>query len=110
MFFCAFDTLTVDDARGRARLAPHRFAAFDVQGVVDAIQRPVIVPKVKLFEQRAARRKILGHGTPLATGAHDVHQAVHHFPDINAPLAATTLGCRIKGAICAHSSAVTSLG
>ena len=60
--------------------------------MVDAIQRPVIVPKVKIFEQRAARREILGHGTPLATGAQDVHQAVHNFTNIDAPLAAATLG------------------
>jgi len=78
--------------------------------MVDAIQRPVIVPKVKIFEQRAARRVILGHGTPLATGAQDVHQAVHNFTNIDAPLAAATLGRGINGAICPHSSSVTSLG
>jgi len=60
--------------------------------MVDTIQRPVIVPKVKIFEQCAAWREVLGHRTPLATGAQDVHQTVHNFTDIDAPLAATTLG------------------
>ncbi len=59
-----------------------------------AIQRPVIIPKVKIFKKRTARRQILGYRPPLAAGAQDVHQAVHHFADINAPLAATTLGRR----------------
>lgn len=60
--------------------------------MVYSIQCPVIIPKVKILKQRAAWRQVLGHRTPLAAGAQDVHQAVHHFPDINAPLAATTLG------------------
>ncbi len=59
--------------------------------MVYSIQRPVIIPKVKILKQRAAWRQVLGHRTPLAAGAQDVHQAVYHFADINAPLAATTL-------------------
>ena len=54
---------------------------------MDAIQRPVIVPKIKIFEQRAARWQVLGDRPPLATGAQNVHQAVHHFTDMDAPLA-----------------------
>ena len=60
--------------------------------MMDAIQRPVIVPKIKIFEQGAARRQVLGDRPPLATGAQDVHQAVHHFTDIDAPLAAAAFG------------------
>jgi hypothetical protein len=57
-----------------------------------AIQRSVIVPKVKIFEQRAAWRKVFGDRPPLAAGAQDVHQTVHHFADIDAPFAAASFG------------------
>jgi len=59
---------------------------------MDAIQRSVIPPKVKIFEQRAARRQILGDRPPLTAGAQNVHQAVHHFTDINTTLAAPSFG------------------
>ena len=80
LFFRALYALRVDDARRRAGLAPH----------------PVTVPKVKIFKQCAARRRVLGHRRPLAAGAQDVHQAVHDFTDINAPLAAAMLGQRYQ--------------
>jgi len=108
--FRALYTLRVDDARRRADLAPHRFATFDAQSMVDAIERPIIVPKVKIFEQRAAWRQVLGHGTPLAAGAQDVHQAVDDFTDINAPLTPAMLGRWYQWRNRAHSSSVTSLG
>ena len=57
-----------------------------------AIQRSVIVPKVKIFEQRAAWRKVFGDRPPLAAGAQDVHQTVHHFADIDAPFAVASFG------------------
>ena len=64
--------------------------------MMNPIQRPVIVPKVKIFEQSAAWRQILGHRAPLTAGAQDIHQAVHDFTDIDAPLTATTLGRRYQ--------------
>ena len=60
--------------------------------MMDPIQCPVIVPKIKIFEQRAAWRQVLGDRPPLAAGAQDIHQTVHHFTDIDAPLTASTLG------------------
>ncbi len=65
--------------------------------MVDTIQRPVIVPKIEIFEQRAAWRQVLGDRAPLAARAQDVHQAVHDFTDIDAPLAPTMLGRRYQG-------------
>jgi len=64
---------------------------------MDAIQRPVIIPKIKILEQRTAWRQILGDRPPLATGAQNIHQTVHHFTDIDAPLAAPSLGRRDQG-------------
>ena len=60
--------------------------------MVDAIQRPVIIPKIKIIEQRAAWRQVLGDRSPLAAGAQDVHQTVHNFADIHAPPAPTSFG------------------
>ncbi len=60
--------------------------------MVDTIQRPVIVPKIEIFEQRAAWRQVLGDRAPLAARAQDVHQAVHDFTDIDAPPAPASLG------------------
>jgi hypothetical protein len=60
--------------------------------MMKAIQRSVIVPKVKIFEQRAAWWKVFGDRSPLATGAQDGHQTVHHFADIDAPFAPASFG------------------
>ena len=59
---------------------------------MDAIQRSVIIPKIEIVEQRAAGRQILGDRPPLAAGAQDVHQTIHDFTDIHAPLAPAALG------------------
>jgi hypothetical protein len=53
-FFRAFDTLRVDNARRRTGLPPDCRSAFDVQIMMDTVQRPVIVLKVRVFIQRAA--------------------------------------------------------
>ncbi len=65
--------------------------------MVDPVQRPVIIPKVKIFEQRTAWRQILGDRPPLAAGAQDVHQTVHDLANINAALAAASFGRRDQG-------------
>ena len=62
--------------------------------MMDAIQRSVIVPKLKITEQRAAWWQVLGDRPPLAAGAQDVHQTVHHVSDIDVPLAAAAFGRR----------------
>ena len=46
-FFCAFHALAVDDAGGGACFAFRLFATFDVERVMDAIQRAVPVPQPK---------------------------------------------------------------
>lgn len=65
--------------------------------MMDTVQRPVIVPKVKISIQRAARRKVLGDRTPLATRTQDVHQAVDHLTDVDAPFATTPFAWRDQG-------------
>jgi hypothetical protein len=59
---------------------------------MDALQRHVIIPNVKIFEQRATWGQVLGDRSPLASGAQNVHQAIHDLTYIHAPSAATSLG------------------
>jgi len=45
---------------------------------------------------RALRRKVLGQGAPLTTRAQDVHDPIHHLPDINRSFVAAGLGRRVS--------------
>ena len=91
-FFRALHALAVDDAGGGAGLTFGLLAAFDVERVVDLLQRAVVAPQTKVFVHRAARRQILRDVAPLAPGAQDIHDAVHHIAHIDAPFAAAALG------------------
>ena len=77
-FFGALDALTVDDAGGGAGFSFRPFAAFDVERVMNAIQHVIALPPNEVVMDRAARRKILRQVAPLAAGAQDEHDAVHH--------------------------------
>jgi hypothetical protein len=79
-FFSALDALAIDDARGRAGLAAEFLAALDIEGVMDAIQRPVMGPVAKVAIDRTPRWQVLGDGALLASLAQHVHQAVHQMP------------------------------
>jgi len=91
-FFRALYALTINDTPRWTGLAPHCLAASDIQGVMNALQRHVITPNVKIFEQRATWGQVLGDRSPLASGAQNVHQAIHDLTYIHAPSAATSLG------------------
>lgn len=60
--------------------------------MMDAFQRAVPAPEIKIVEQRAARRKVFRDRPPLATRAQDIHDAVHHFPQIDTASVAAALG------------------
>src|SRR5208283_2742875 len=70
--FGAFDALGIDDRCGRTGLTRGSLAAFDVEGVVDAIQRSIPAPAIEVVVYCAARGQILGDRAPLAAGAEDV--------------------------------------
>src|SRR5215471_129116 len=86
--FSALHALAVDDASGGAGLTLRFLAAFDVQCMMDPIQRAVAMPPRKIVMQRAARRKVFWDVPPLAAGAQDVHHAVHDGPHVDPPLTA----------------------
>src|ERR1700674_247155 len=87
-FFGALHALSVDDASSGAGLSFRLLAAFDVQCVMDPIQRAVANPPRKIVMQRAARRKVFWNRPPLAASAQDVHYAVHDGPHVGPPLTA----------------------
>ena len=92
--FGAFNALGVDDRCGRTGLTRGSLAAFDVEGVVDAVQRSIPAPAIEVVVYCAARGQVLGDRAPLATGAEDVHQAVDHLAQVDRPLIAARFGRR----------------
>src|SRR5262249_2106377 len=93
-FFGAFHALAVDDGSARARFAFGLLAARDIECMVDAIESAVATPKYKIVMYRALWRKVLGQCAPLTTRAQDVHDPVHHLPDINRSFVAARLDGR----------------
>src|SRR5271156_7017859 len=87
-FFSALHALAVDDTSGGAGLSFRFLAAFDVQCMMDPIQRTVAIPPRKIIMQRAARRKVFWNIAPLAPGAEDIHHAIHDRPHVRPPLPA----------------------
>ena len=78
--------------------------------MMDAIQRAVPVPQAEVIMHGASGRQILGQRAPLAAGAQNVHHAVDHLADSDAPFPPPGLPGGISGSICAHSASVRSLG
>src|SRR5581483_6132498 len=93
-FFRALDALAVDDCRRRAGLAASVLTAEDVQRMVDAVERPIIVPAAEIVVHRAPRCQVRGQRAPLTAGREDIHPPVHHCPHIDLPLVAAALGGR----------------
>jgi hypothetical protein len=89
--FRALHALAVDDRGRRVGLAPGLLPAQHVERVVDAIERPVLVPASQVVIHRAARRQVLRQRGPLAAGAQDVHHPVQYCALVDRPLVAATL-------------------
>ena len=87
-FFGALDALAIDDAGGGTGFSVRLLAAFGVERVMNAIQRAVAVPPDEVVVDRAAGWKIFRKVAPLAAGAQDIHDPVHHRAQICSPLAA----------------------
>jgi len=62
--------------------------------MMDAIQRTLPVPQAEVIMHRASGWQVLGKIAPLAAGAQNVHHAVDHLADIDAPFAAAGLARR----------------
>jgi hypothetical protein len=78
---------------GRARFAFGLLAAGDIECMVMRSRVPS-QRKYKIVMDRALWRNVLGQCAPLTTRAQDVHDPVHHLPDINRSFVAARFGGR----------------
>src|SRR6478752_568043 len=92
--FRAFHALAIDDAGSGSGLGFVLLAAFDVERVMDFLQRAVVAPAGEVVMHRAARGQVFRNIAPLTSGAQYVHHAVDHLTQINRSLAAAALGGR----------------
>ena len=92
--FSAPDTLAIDDRDCRTGLAVGLLAAQHVEGVVDALQRPIIIPAAEIVIDRAAWRQIFRQRRPLAPGGENVHDPIHNSAHIDRSPVATPFGAR----------------
>src|SRR5208337_4516711 len=74
--------LAVDDGGGGAGLAFGLRATLFIERVMDAIQHAIKAPIAKVSIDGAARRQILGKGTPLASGAQHIHDGVERLAHV----------------------------
>src|ERR1700749_1713450 len=81
--FGTFCALAVDHAGGRAGVSVRLLATFLIEGVVDLLQTAVVNPALEVAMQGTARRQVLGHVAPLATGAQHIHHAVQHLANVD---------------------------
>jgi hypothetical protein len=58
---------------------------------MDAIQRAIPVPQAEVIMHGASGRQVLGKVAPLAAGTQNIHHAVDHRADIDAPFTAAAL-------------------
>src|SRR6476646_9495766 len=109
-FFRALDALTVDDGGARAGFSVDHLTTLYIERVMDAIERAVPSPQVKIVVHRAARRQVLRDRSPLATGAQHIHQALTTSHTSTVRLLPPRLAGVISGSANAHSSSVKSMG
>jgi hypothetical protein len=86
------NALTVDDGGARAGFSVGQLTTLYIERVMDAIERAIQRPQVKIVVHRAARRQVLRNRSPLATGAQHIHQAIDHLAHIDRALVAASLG------------------
>src|ERR1700732_1045361 len=89
-----FGVLGVDDGGARAGFSVGQLTTLYIERVMDAIERAVPSPQVKIVVHRAARWQVLRDRSPLATGAQHIHQAIDHLAYIDGALVAASLGWR----------------
>src|ERR1700761_8006495 len=95
-FFCAPHALTVDDTGRWAGLARSLFTAFQIERVMNVLQRSVPPPQAEIAIDRATWRQVLRHVSPLTAGSQHIHHAVDHLAHVDSALAATSLGRRYQ--------------
>ena len=109
-FFSTLHALAVNDRRRRTGFAPDLFTAFHIERVMNALQRAVPFPLIKIIMQCAARRQVLGiarHWQPVLRIYISPLTTSRTF---TVRLLPPRLAGGMIGATCAHSASVKSLG
>ena len=85
------DTPSVEHGGGRIGLSTGLFTAFDVERMMEPLQRPVVAPAIEVVVDRAAWWKVFGDGPPLTARAKNVHHPIDDFAQVDRALVATRL-------------------
>src|SRR5580658_6217853 len=93
IFFGALHALAVDHRSGWAGFSAGLLAALDIERVVHALQRSVVVPTAHVVVDRSPVRQVSRDRPPLAAGTQNEHQAVGHLTNIHCALV-TASSCR----------------
>jgi len=65
--------------------------------MMDALERPIPIPKVEIAMHGAARRQVFGKSPPLTASGKNIHHAIDHFAHDDRAFAAATLCRRNQG-------------
>src|SRR5262249_22256183 len=80
--FRGLDALAVDDTRRRGDIASNSLASARDQNAIDPAPNSSITPVVEVILNGRARRKVLGHSSPLAPRRQNVEDRVHHRAEL----------------------------
>ena len=87
----ALNALAVDDCRGRARLPSRLLAYRHIERVMDALQRAIPGPQVKIGPHCALRWQVFWQRLPLAACPQHVENSVQNLAHVDRALAAAVL-------------------
>lgn len=82
--------LGIDNRSTRARLSPSRLADRDIKRLVDALQRAIPIPQLKIEMRRALRRQIFWQSLPLAAGREHIEDCVEDLALVDRPPSSAT--------------------
>src|SRR6202011_5742466 len=91
-FLRTLGALAIDDRSCRARLASFALAGFDIERVMDALQRAVPIPQHEVGMRGAFRRQILRQRLPLAARREHIEDRVQNLADVHLAPTPTMFG------------------
>jgi hypothetical protein len=60
--------------------------------MMDAIENALVAPEIEITVHCSFGGQIFGKITPLTSGAQNIHEAIHHLPQVHRALAAAAFG------------------
>ena len=95
--FCGLRALAVYDSRAGLGISPVRSADFGSEGVVNALQRSVGLPRSEVGIDGLPRRQVAGEQAPGASGSQGADDGVDDFAQVGLAGSAAPLGRRKHG-------------